>query len=469
MQRLVRLPWLVVMLLALLPAPAGAGTLTVTRTDDPPPDGCSAGDCSLREAVLAANTSVGPDAVLVPAGRYVLSIPPDGTPDDGLDGDLDITEDLILEGAGAPTTILDANHVDRVVQVICCETDVFITGVTITNGTTANPFGGGGVMGLSVQVTLSKVSVVGNVTTNANGGGVSVSNPDARLNILDSTITGNVASEPGGANGGGISNGNQATAVLSNVTVSANRASQVGGGIDASGPITLTNVTITGNAVMPDAGYMGSSRGGGIFFGGASAQMTDTIMAGNTAATEDPDCYSITQVTSGGHNLVQTHNSPNCGFTTVEGDLTGVDPLLGPLTDNGGPTMTHALLSGSPAIDAGGPGCAGNDQRGLARVDCDIGAYELVFCRGIPVNRVGTLEGDSLVGTPGKDGLLGLGGRDRLRGKGGADGLCGGPSKDLLKGGGGKDRFDGGPGRDTCLGQAGRDKAKGCELKKSIP
>jgi hypothetical protein len=97
MHRLIRLPWLVVMLLALLPAPAGAGTLTVTRTDDPPPDGCPAGDCFLREAILTPNTSVGPDAVRVPAGRYVLSIPPDGTPDDGLDGDLDITEDLILE------------------------------------------------------------------------------------------------------------------------------------------------------------------------------------------------------------------------------------------------------------------------------------------------------------------------------------------------------------------------------------
>jgi hypothetical protein len=133
----------------------------------------------------------------------------------------------------------------------------------------------------------------------------------------------------------------------------------VGGGIDASGPITMTNVTITGNTVTPDAGYMGSCRGGGVFFGGASAQMTDTLMAGNTAATEDPDCYSITQVTSGGHNLVQTQNSPNCGITTVEGDLTGVDPLLGPLADNGGPTMTHAsspFLRRSTPADRAAPG-----------------------------------------------------------------------------------------------------------------
>jgi Ca2+-binding RTX toxin-like protein len=131
--------------------------------------------------------------------------------------------------------------------------------------------------------------------------------------------------------------------------------------------------------------------------------------------------------------------------------------------------MTHALLKGSPAIDAGGADCAATDQRGLPRGACDIGAYELVFCRKVPVNRIGGPNKDSLTGTAGKDGILGLGGNDKLRGKGGSDGLCGGPGKDVLKGGGAKDRLDGGPGKDLCVGQAGRDNAKACEQEKSIP
>jgi len=468
MRRLAGVLWLAVVVPALLPVPARAATFTITRTDDPAPDGCSASDCSLREAIVTANTAAGPDTIVVPPGRYVLSIPPDGTPDDGLDGDLDIREDLVLEGGGAPKTVLDANHIDRVVDV-CCEIEVGIIGVTITSGATSHAQGGGGLIAYSSRVTLREVAVVANATTNGNGGGVAIINPTSVLFLRDSVLTGNSASESGGANGGGLSNGNQATAVLTSVTVSGNTASQLGGGIDASGPIIMANVTITGNAVAPDAGYGGASRGGGIAFGGSTTDLSNTIVAGNTAATEDPDCHTFAPVTSEGYNLVQANTSPNCTIAPGPGDLMGIDPLLGPLADNGGPTMTHALLKGSPAVDAGGPGCTLLDQRGLEREACDIGAYELVLCGTVPVNRFGDAKKNALAGTPGPDGFLGFGGNDRLRGKGGPDALCGGPGRDLLKGGGGKDRLYGGPGRDTCVGQAGRDKAKSCELRKSIP
>jgi hypothetical protein len=168
--------------------------------------------------------------------------------------------------------------------------------------------------------------------------------------------------------------------------------------------------------------------------------------------------------------LVQAANSPNCNLTLAEGDLTGIDPLLGPLADNGGPTMTHALLKSSPAVDAAGPGAPPMDQRGAPRVGPpDTGAYERVLCQGRVVNRVGTDGKDSLAGTAAGDGILGLGGNDKLRGRGEKDGLCGGPGKDTLKGGGAKDRLNGGPGKDLCVGQAGKDKAKACEKEKSVP
>ena len=151
--------------------------------------------------------------------------------------------------------------------------------------------------------------------------------------------------------------------------------------------------------------------------------------------------------------------------------------MLGPLADNGGPTQTHALLSGSPAVGAGnatiaregGPACETTDQRGLPRNDCDIGAYELVLCGKVAVNRLGTDGKDVLNGTGAADGLLGLGGKDTLKGKGGKDALCGGPGKDTLKGGGGKDLLRGEGGKDTCIGQGGKDKAKACEKTKKVP
>ena len=106
-----------------------------------------------------------------------------------------------------------------------------------------------------------------------------------------------------------------------------------------------------------------------------TADWSNTIIAGNTAPT-GPDCNRF--ATSLGHNLIGT--SDGCGFTPAAGDLVNANPLLGPLQDNGGPTKTHALLEGSPAIDAGdNASCPATDQRGVARLQraaCDIGSYE---------------------------------------------------------------------------------------------
>ena len=109
--------------------------------------------------------------------------------------------------------------------------------------------------------------------------------------------------------------------------------------------------------------------------------MTNTIIAANQASLEGADCSGI--VTSLGHNLVGSGD--HCGLQATASDLVGtsaqpVDARLGALENNGGPTETHALLLGSPAIDTGGDGPdLSTDQRGLARPQgsaSDIGAYE---------------------------------------------------------------------------------------------
>jgi hypothetical protein len=115
----------------------------------------------------------------------------------------------------------------------------------------------------------------------------------------------------------------------------------------------------------------------------------NTIIANNSAYNYD-NCTGRGAVASLGHNLVRSSNE--CGYNSDLGDIFATNSMLGPLSDNGGPTLTHALLIGSPAIDAGDEADFPlTDQRGFSRpVDgnsdgisiCDIGAYELQRCMG---------------------------------------------------------------------------------------
>jgi parallel beta-helix repeat protein len=288
------------------------------------------------------------------------------------------------------------------------------------------------------------------------------------MELTNVTVSGNSST----ADGGGLQVEADAVLVLTNVTVSGNSARGDGGGIalfdTASG--TLNNLTITGN--VADTNTNGD-EGGGIASLGGALSVRNTIVGGNTDMTpalDAPDCSGA--LSSAGHNLIG--NGANCGIAAGPGDQIGtpaapVASLLGPLAANGGPTQTHALLPGSPAIDSGGTDCAVGDQRGAPRGDCDIGAYEVVRCLGRLVNQIGTEADDTLIGSPGPDGGLGLSGKDRLSGRAGADGLCGGSGRDTLKGGGGRDRLNGEDGRDLCIGGGGRDKAKRCERERTIP
>jgi hypothetical protein len=183
--------------------------------------------------------------------------------------------------------------------------------------------------------------------------------------------------------GGGIVNGGLTT--LSNCTVSSNTAEDGGGaGIWNwnTGVLTANHCTITGNRCL---GAGGGSGGGVENLGTCNA--SNTIIGGNQAVvgSSGNDVYGT--LTSQGYNLIQDTNDMTLTGNTT-GNLLGVDPLLGPLQDNGGSTFTHALLPGSPAIDQGSAGGLATDQRGVSRpVDdltipnaadgSDIGAFEL--------------------------------------------------------------------------------------------
>ena len=259
-----------------------------------------------------------------------------------------------------------------------------------TSGFTAR---GGGVYS-NGNVTLTDSTVSGNSTTGlvADGGGVY---SNGNVTLTSSTVSGNSTADTGADGGGVFAVGN---VLLTNSTVSGNStmaAGACGGGIYVSGVVTLNQSTVTSNQSM--------SNGGGIYqqrtLDDHPLAITDSIIAGNTVGAGGvgpdlaPDPGSVLTVNS---SLIGVADglviAGNVGGLNQTGTAAApLDPLLGPLANNGGPTATHALLAGSPAIDAGNPAFGGlvNDQRGapFARLldgdsngstIIDIGAYELV-------------------------------------------------------------------------------------------
>jgi CSLREA domain-containing protein len=339
---------------------AGAATLTVNDTAD---DIGAGGSCTLREAVEAANVNAnigrgcvnagafGDDTIVLtdPAG-YTLSrgrVP--ATPDDNLEGDLDVNPivagDSVEIVATVPTAIR-ANGIDRVFDVLP-GSRLSVRGITITTGVAGS------------------------------GGGIQVLAGGATLSLTDVTLTDNHANSSAG---GAISS--QGTTTLTNVTLSDNTAITDGGGIDVSaGTTTLSSVTLSDNTADVDGDGTGS--GGGIDAFAGEVRMRDTLLAGNidrSAPPHAPDCMqSGGVITSLGNNLVG--NTTGCAYAGAAGDRLDQAPVLGPLGANGGATPTHALLAGSPAIDGGSASCPATDQRGVARpqgLGCDIGAFERV-------------------------------------------------------------------------------------------
>lgn len=349
---------------------------TLDAVDANPGDGVCAtatGVCTLRAAIQEANALPGADQIFVPGAVYTITIP--GADEDcGASGDLDITDDLTIEGAGAQGTIVDGGGLDRVFHVLpsqpqCGGTgvapNVTIRGLTIRNGNVTNDVtnnaGGGIHNSQGALLTLVDVIVTGNSAVF--GGGI-FNWSGASASMQRVTISNNAA-----AYGAGLYTRDAGRVKITNSTISRNTATGGGGGIDTFffANLLLTNVTIAENRATLVGGGINSESGSG------PVGLSRTIVAGNF----NSDCSG--QIHSNGYNL---DSDDTCSLTQPT-DLPGRDPLLGPLRDNGGQTPTQALQAGSPAIDAGGTfatGCLPADQRSYLRpgdgIACDIGAYE---------------------------------------------------------------------------------------------
>jgi hypothetical protein len=263
---------------------------------------------------------------------------------------------------------------------------------------------GGGISVLSGMLQVRNSTISGNSAAGGCGG---ISTSLGSLTLEDSTVSGNQAGF-GGA--GGISSSFDLV-VVRNCTISGNKASGSGGGIFVGGlprnSTAIENCTISGNSASGDGGGIrisqnptvvirnstiafnnsdsdnaGGGTGGGLSIASDGATLQSTLVGDNTAGTTGAHPDDISGTVTATNSLVQS----TAGTIFAPGsanNVLGVDPLLGPLADNGGPTKTHALLPGSPALDHGAnPAGQAADQRGpgfarLSGAGVDIGAFEL--------------------------------------------------------------------------------------------
>lgn len=320
-----------------LASSAWAATISVTTTAI---DTTVNGNCTIIEAIQAANSDAavdactagsGADTILLPAGTYTLTAV-DNT-NTGSNGLPQITSTITVQGAGNPVITRSGAATFRFFFITSAG-NLTLDGLTLTNGDSTTGGHDGGAIRNFGTLTVANSTLSGNLS-NA-GGSAIYSNNSTTTTIVGSTISNNLGLGAIGQSG---------TMTVSNSTFSGNP----GGLINRGGTITITNSTIASNSGA------GLSRSG--------ITLRNTIVANNTTNCADP-------VTDGGNNLQFPGSS--CGT------FTSANPLLSSLANNGGPTQTMALSAGSPAINAGNSAlCPATDQRGSPRVGtCDIGAFE---------------------------------------------------------------------------------------------
>jgi beta-glucanase (GH16 family) len=317
-----------------------------------------------------------------------------------LSGVLTLGKNVTIDASAAPGLTISGNHTDRVF-IVNANTTATIKNVTIADG-----YGwqlAGGILN-NGNLTLDHVLLTGNeMATNAGdywqGGGGVYNGDGATFNLIDSAVANNHARW----SGGGIYSFFHTTTTVLRSTISGNVSGDVGGGIRSLGNVTITNSTISGNTATgwhggaifqtdgditivnstianniapdwaPSTLFIGQFGGGFV----PKLTLTNTIITGNHWYVCEKFASGTTgNVISGGHNVVQ---DDSCN--PVGSDVIVWEALIAPLADNGGPTWTHALLAGSPAIDAADDAlCPATDQRGVSRpqgAHCDIGAFEL--------------------------------------------------------------------------------------------
>ena len=397
------------MFVFLLTITAFSATFTVTKTADTNDGTCDA-DCSLREAITAANSAASDDIInfngrFSARRRLSFSL-----------GELVINNNgsLTLNGTGANLLTVDGNMSTRILTINVAT--AFINGVTFTHGNGAGALNTGraGAIYNAGGTTVINNSVI-TANTAANGGGLnnaSAGTPSVNGNLtLNNCVVSNNTST---SSGGGMQNFSTSTVTINNSTFLGNTSGGTtgGGGAQFNGIVRITNSTFANNnapggtgggfqsngsgQIITNSTFSGNTAttsGGGIHRGTTNANffIRNSIIAGNNGVSTSPDVTnSAGGIVSEGNNIIG-----NVGTSTgwISSDLLNINPLLNPLADNGGLGMTFLPMTGSPAINAGQNcvldlTCATNnppqvvttDQRGVMRPQgaaVDIGAVEV--------------------------------------------------------------------------------------------
>ncbi len=379
-------------------APEPASTITVTNTND-------SGAGSLRQAIAdaAPGDTINFDANLFATPQTITLT----------SGQLGIDQNLTIQGPGAGLLSIRGFVSRSRVFLIDSGVTAKLVGMTVRDGYGGTEFNGsgGGIYNLGVLTVIQSIVTAneggrGVGGTAGHGGGI-YNGPSGTLTISNTTVHSNYCQY----GGGGIMN-DRGTLTVTNSTIFGN-SSINGGGFTNDGSLTITNSTISGNQAYYGGGFQNVQNGAGSRFlkvinstivgnysndqgGGISTHvpgvtLRNTRVSGNTRNGSPNDIwYYMSAIPSASHSLIGDAASSGGITNGVNGNIVGVNPLLGPLQNNGGPTMTHALRPGSPGIDSGnncvltGNGCGdGNpalpfDQRGMPRNGIvDIGAFEL--------------------------------------------------------------------------------------------
>lgn len=374
---------------------------------DPADDLCrtTVGSCTLRAAIQQANAIPGLNEIVLGPGLHGLSIAPVANSSDanGNHGDLDVIPPAVIRGSGTGLTIIDGGLLDRVFEIGSPPPEItaepmmsFVQDLTLTRGDAGTGNGGGIAARSALRVRRARLTANDAARGSAISSGTSgfvFGDPRMPVEIVESTIdanpgggalflgnallersglVGNIAD--GGFNGGG---GEFLRLRLENSTVSGNYSIATGAFFASSA--LIENSTIVDNTA--DAGF----DPGGVFLLELSV-IRDSILADNRAGAVLRNCsLNPDALTSFGHNLTDGA-AAECALGDPM-DQVSANPLLGPLATNGGTTVSHAPLAGSPAIDHGSPSdCPDRDQSGRPRpldgdgngsVICDIGAIEV--------------------------------------------------------------------------------------------
>ena len=319
----------VALLFAVLSAPGTAhaqetapSTFYVTRFDDPPPDGCLPDDCSLREAVIAANAVPNVKRILLPLpGTYTLTRVGGGE-DAAQTGDLDVTEGLAIRGLGPAGTVIDAGGLDRIFDVSNAEhaLTLELSRLSLSNGhaiASATDGGDGGAIRALASLELIDIAIRGSV---ADGSGGGVFAQGEWLGMVGGVVENNEAVVAGG----GIYSASERTH-LSGGTFRLNTADEGGAFWTSATEFVVRGSAIDGNSAR---------RGGGGFFGDNVIARAEAVRLANNVALEDGGAAF-------GGGALDVHE------TTIEGNEAGRDG--GGIYAEGSLNVTNSTLSGNSA------------------------------------------------------------------------------------------------------------------------